>query len=316
LGADYKNNYYEYEVPLKLTPERVYSSNSSADREAVWPASNYLDFAIEALTNAKMQRNRDKRAANSTVTFQTPFTISDPDKPANRITVTGNPSLSDVKTIMIGIRNNAREVKSGEVWVNELRVNGFDEQGGWAATGNVNLSVSDIATVNFSGLIETVGFGGLEQSVNDRRKDDYYQYNIATNVELGRFVPEKIKLKAPLFYSYSEQVSAPKYNPLDQDLLLKEVLNDLRTQQEKDSLNSFSQDVVTVRSLSLTNVKFDIQSKTPMPYDPANFSFGYSYNENNKHNPTTAWEISQDYRGVFSYNYSPLIKAWEPFAKM
>ncbi|MDD2797580.1 MAG: cell surface protein SprA [Bacteroidales bacterium] len=316
FGADYQNNYYEYEVPLKLTPAGVYSNNSSADRESVWPSANFFDFALQALTDAKLKRNREKREANSTVTYQTPYVTSDPDKPNNRITVTGNPSLSEVKTIMIGVRNNSRELKSGEVWVNELRVNGFDESGGWAANANVNLAISDIANINLSGVTESVGFGGIEQSVNDRRKDDYYQYNFATNVELGRFVPEKVKLKAPFYYSYSEQVSTPKYNPLDQDLLLKDVLNDLRTQEEKDSLKNYTQDVMTVKSMSLTNVKFDIQSKTPMPYDPSNFSFGYAFNENNKHNPTTAWEISQDYRGTFAYTYSPLLKPWEPFSKI
>ena len=32
LGSDYKNNYYEYEIPLKLTePRNNYNRNSSAD---------------------------------------------------------------------------------------------------------------------------------------------------------------------------------------------------------------------------------------------------------------------------------------------
>ncbi len=316
LGSDYKNNYYEYEIPLKLTPEGEYSVNSTTDRLSVWPTSNMFDFPLAALTNAKTKRNQDKRAANSTVTYTSPYSVYDPDKPANRITVTGNPTLSEVKTIMVGIRNNSTELKSGEIWVNELRVTGFNEDGGWAATGNVNLTISDIANVNLSGLKETAGFGSIEQSVTERRTDDYHQYSVATNVELGRLVPEKVKLKAPLYYSYSEQVSTPKYNPLDQDLLLQTVLDDLRTEAEKDSLKNYTQDVVTVKSMSVSNVKFDIQSKKPMPYDPANFSVGYSYNESNKHNPTTAWEISKDYRGTFTYNYTPMIKAWEPFGKV
>jgi cell surface protein SprA len=32
---------------------------------------------------------------------------------------------------MIGIRNNGTTLKSVEVWVNELRLKGFDNQGGW-----------------------------------------------------------------------------------------------------------------------------------------------------------------------------------------
>ena len=39
LGSDYKNNYYEYEVPLDLTPHStiLYNTNNSADQEKVWP---------------------------------------------------------------------------------------------------------------------------------------------------------------------------------------------------------------------------------------------------------------------------------------
>ncbi|MFZ4457183.1 MAG: cell surface protein SprA [Bacteroidales bacterium] len=314
LGSDYKNNYYEYEVPLKLTKPGSYSNNSTNDRQSVWPNENLIDVAFEDLTNVKMARNREMRAVNSKITFQTLRSYAQSN--GKTISIIGNPSIAEVKTIMIGVRNNSNSPKSGEVWVNELRVNGFNEDGGWAANANVNLSISDIATLNLSGAKETAGFGGVEQKVNERRKDDFYQYNIATTVELGRLIPEKIKLKAPFFYSYSEQVTSPKYNPLDQDLLLTNALDNLTTQAEKDSLKSYTQDVVTVKSMSLTNVKFDVQSKSPMPYDPANFSFGYAYNENNKHNPVTNWEISKDYRGTFAYNYSPLLKPWQPFSKL
>ena len=99
-----------------------------------------------------------------------------------------------------------------------LPIHSHRESGGWAAKANVNLGLSDIATLNIAGHVETVGFGGIDQSLTERRLDDYYQYNIATMVELGRFLPEKVKLKAPLFYSITEQRTSPKYNPLDQDI--------------------------------------------------------------------------------------------------
>lgn len=316
LGSDYRNNYYEYEIPLTLTPEGEYHANSTTDRQAVWPIANMFDFPMSVLTDTKTKRNTEKSSSGSNVTFQTPYSLPDPEKPGNNVTVVGSPSLSEVKTIMIGVRNKTNESKSAEVWFNELRVTGFNEDGGWAFTGNANLTISDIASINLSGLKQTAGFGSVEQSVSQRLTEDYQQVNVAANVELGRLVPEKVKLKAPLFYSYSEQKITPKYNPLDQDLLLRNVLDNLRSQAEKDSLENYTQDIVKVRSLSISSLKFDIQSKKPMPYDPANFSFGYAFNESNKHNPTTAWEISRDYRGMFNYNYSPMLKAWEPFNKL
>ena len=45
LGSDVKNNYYEYEIPLELTPEGKYSNFSSADRSIVWPEASTSSVA-------------------------------------------------------------------------------------------------------------------------------------------------------------------------------------------------------------------------------------------------------------------------------
>lgn len=64
----------------------------------------------------------------------------------------GNPSLSEVKTIMIGVRNNSKDIKSGEFWVNELRLTDFNEDGGWAANANLQIALSDFGTLNMGGV--------------------------------------------------------------------------------------------------------------------------------------------------------------------
>ncbi|MDR2627478.1 MAG: cell surface protein SprA, partial [Dysgonamonadaceae bacterium] len=312
LGSDYKHNYYEYEVPLRLTPQGRYNTYNAADQELVWPEANMIDFAFELLTNLKLERNREKRRAASLVTFYTPYSSYDPNKPMNKMTVVGNPSLAEVKTIMIGVRNNSMEVKSVVVWVNELRLTDFDEAGGWAANANLNVALSDLGTVNLGGRMETAGFGALDQSVTERSIDDFYQYNIAATVELGKLFP-KDKVTAPLYYSYSEQVTSPKYNPLDQDILLKDALDNTATNTEKDSIKGASQTKMTTKSFNLTNVKLNVSGKTPMPWDPSNISMAYSYSESNMQNPTTEYERNTDRRGNITYSYSPFTSAWKPF---
>lgn len=312
LGSDSKSNYYEYEVPLSLTEPGNYSTYNAQDQEAVWPQSNMFDFPLSLFTDLKLERNAKKRMDNSTVTFQTRYSSYDPDKNQNKVTIVGNPSLSDVRTMMIGVRNNSNAAKDIVVWVNEMRLTDFDQSGGWAAKANVNLGLSDIAMLNIAGHVETVGFGGIDQSLTERRLDDYYQYNIATMVELGRFLPEKVKLKAPLFYSITEQRTSPKYNPLDQDILLKDALDNAGSKAERDSISDASIEKSTVESFSLSGVSFDIRSKNPMPYDPANFSISYSYNRQSKQDPTTEFENTYDYRGSFTYSYTPFVKPFVP----
>lgn len=312
LGSDYKSNYYEYEIPLSITPAGTYGTSAN-DRATVWPADNMFDFPLELLKDVKLHRNREKRKAGSSVSYTQLYHEYDPEKKNNKVSVIGNPSLSEVSVIMVGIRNNSRVVKSGEVWINELRLTDFDEEGGWAAQGSLNVALSDLGTVSLSGRKETVGFGALDQGLMERRADDYYTYSIAAGVELGKFLPEKAKVSLPLYYSYSNETTTPKYDPFDQDVTLKESLSIVETSIEKDSIKSLAQNKITTRSISLNNAKVNIQSKTPMPYDPANFNVGYSYSQSETKNPTTTYDISKTYKAVLNYSYSPLVKTWEPF---
>lgn len=313
LGSDYKNNYYEYEIPLLVTPPGEYSDRNNTHRYIVWPQENMFDFPLDLLKDVKLERNREKRKAGSTVSYTTLYSSYDPEKPNNKVSVMGNPSLSDVYVIMIGVRNNSRVTRSGEVWINELRLTDFDDEGGWAAQGNLNIALSDLGTINLSGRKETSGFGALDQSLMERRNSDYYTYSIAANVDLGRFLPEKAKVSLPLYYSYSNQTTTPKYDPFDQDVTLKESLSLVESRAEKDSIKSLAQDKTTTKSISMNNVKVNIQSKTPMPYDPANFSLGYSFSQTETKNPSTVYDLVKNYNATFSYIYAPIVKTWEPF---
>ena len=313
LGTDVKNNFYEYEVPLELTPHGTYNRYLTSDQYIVWPRENYLDFNLQSLVNLKKERNRAKRAEEEGVGFGILYTGRDPDNERNRMAVMGNPSLSDVRVMLIGIRNNSAATKDGIIWVNELKVTDFNEAGGWAAKANAMLNMSDVATVNLGTHIESAGFGGVDQSLNERRLDDYSQFNVAVQADLGRFLPEKAKLKAPIYYSVTKERTSPKYNPLDQDVLLKDALDDCESKAERDSVSAYAIERTSVQNFSISGLKFDVRSKNPMPWDPANFTVNFSFNKQAKNDPTTEYENTNDYRGSFAYNYTPYFKPFKPF---
>ena len=313
LGSDAKNNYYEYEIPLDVTPEGHYSQDGD-DRYAVWPDANRLDIELDIFTSVKKNRNQQKMAGNGNVSYTTEY--SEYDDKNNRVSVTGNPSLSNVKVIMIGVRNNSSTTKDCIVWVNELRLTDFDSDGGWAAKGSINLNLSDIATFNFSGHKETVGFGAVDQSLSERNLEDYSQYSIALQVDAGRFLPEKAKLTAPIYFSMTKEKTTPKYNPLDEDVLLKDALDACATEEQRDSIESFAITHSTVKSFSISGLKFDVKSKNPMPWDPANFTLSYSSNRQRNSDPDNKYENTSDYRGSFQYSYAPYFKPFKPFSKI
>ena len=316
LGSDYKNNYYEYEIPLKLTPARNnYSRYSYEDCRAVWPEENMLDVALSVFTNLKKARNQAK--SQGMASFAAPYSAYDSNHPNNKITIMGNPTLGEVKTMMIGVRNNAGDIKSVEVWVNELRLLDHNSKGGWAANGNLNIQLSDLGNINATGRYTSEGFGGLEDGVANRSTDTYGAYSVTTSLELGKFFPDKAKVSIPLYYSVSKEKTSPKYNPMDTDMELDEALDATASKHERDSIESIAVTKVTNTNFAISNARVGIATKRhPMPYDPANFSFSYSHSHQRTSGETTVYEKEDNWRGALDYSWTPVYKAWEPFKKI
>ena len=315
VGSDYKNNYYEYEIPLKLTPPRNdYNKYSTTARREVWPEENMLSIPLSIFTDLKKERNVAR--AQGTASYVKPFSAYDDNNPKNKVTVMGNPSLGEVKTIIIGVRNLSSEEKSGEIWFNELRLREYTNEGGWAAQGNMNIQLSDFGTLNLQGKYATAGFGGLEEGVNERSNEDDGSYTITTNFELGKFFPDKAKVTIPVYYSVSKEKIQPKYNPLDTDMKLTDALDALQG-AERDSIERIAITRTTNTNFSISNARVGIATKRhPMPYDPANFSFSYSHSHQHTQGETTVYENEDAWRGGFDYNWSPVYKPFEPFKKI
>ena len=238
LGSDFTSNYYEYEVPLTVSVP----GNNSAD--AVWPASNNIELETQKLIDTKLHRN--SASWNLTV----PYTEYDGSR---RITVTGNPNLSGVRVIMIGIRNPLSSdglEHCAEIWVDELRVSDFDEAGGWAATARINAQLADFATIALVGNKSTPGWGSIEQKVGERKKDDITSYDFSTTVALDKFLPSKVGLKVPMYFGYAESFTNPQYNPLDPDVLFSDALNAAPNKTVEDSIKKSVQDYVMRKSIN------------------------------------------------------------------
>ena len=313
LGSDYKNNYYEYEIPLKLTePRSNYNRYVLADCKAVWPEENMLDVPLSIFTALK--KNRNKAKAQGVASYLAPYSMMDAEHPQNKITIVGNPSLGEVKTMMLGVRNNSADIKSGEVWINELRLKEHNNSGGWAANANLNVQLSDLGSVNATGRYISEGFGGLEDGVASRTTDNYGTYSVTTSLEMGKFFPDKAKVSIPLYYSVTKEKTTPKYNPLDTDMELKDALDAAGSKHERDSIENIAATKITQTNFSISNARVGIATKRhPMPYDPANFSFTYSHQHQYTTGETTMYERKDNWRGALDYSWSPVYKAWEPF---
>jgi cell surface protein SprA len=317
LGTDFTDNYYEYDIPLTLTP---WGSNS---RESVWPSENMIRLALQKFLDAKQERNVKMRELHDgSVNLYTPYIVQYGD---STITVKGTPTLSSVKTIMIGIRN-PRAGKGGfddglpksvEVWVNELRVTDFDENGGWAANTVVAADLADLGNIVIAGNISTAGFGTIEQKVAERQQETIYGYDIATNLELGKFFPEKAAMRVPVHFDFSEKFKDPEFNPINPDIKYRDDLATFKDQKQKDSIKDVSRDYTRRTSFNMMNVKKMRTGATKKPkiYDIENFDFTYSYSSQYHSNIDIEYDDKRRHRGAIGYNFASAPKNYRPFSK-
>jgi len=325
MGSDYNYNYYEYEIPLKLTPAGRYNGEIEADRLEVWPEANRLDVPLELFTNAKLDRDAELRKANSRLKIMDVYEQRHQgwNNNKNLVKVKGSPNLGNVQVMMMGIRNRKRPINTGprsvEVWVNELRLSEFDEQGGWAANARMTARLADLGTITMAGRTRTAGFGSIQQNVNQRSIDNLTEYDIASSIDLGRFFPKEAGVNIPLYYGYSRSNTMPKYDPTNPDIELKENLERTDSRHERDSLRHIAQDLVVRKSLNFTNVRVDPQPENPKPaklWSPGNFALTYSYNEIFKRNINTEYNVDKIYRGMLSYNFNTRPELWSPLSKV
>lgn len=315
IGTDYKDNYYQIEVPLKPSSFMEGVSNKLSAEEVWQPDFNSINVPIKFLS--KLKAASIGKISNGPIYYDEDLNIIDEFTPIStlpgskryKFSVRGNPSLGSIKTMMIGVKNPSQTIGDnlcGEVWFNELRIAGIDSQGGWAAIGSLDANIADFATISASGRLSTIGFGSIEQSPNQRSREDLSQYDFVTNVNVGQLLPKKWGVQIPLNYNVGATQITPEYDPFYQDILLKDRLETATSKAQRDTIRNQAIDYTERKSISLIGVRKNSSSEKSRFYNIENFDFSYAYNEfshrdyeiQNQSNKTVA--LSANYNHGFS----------------
>ena len=314
FGSDYENNYYEIELPLKITRPELLNLSSSYLSRLVWPQENEINFSIDELLSLKSERNREK------IDINTPFTKMSANG-RYKMRIKGRPSLGSILNFMIGIKNplsEDRASKSACIWFNELRLTDFDKTKGWAANASLNVKLSDIGNISSSLRYTSVGFGSIQQKISERSREEKLQYDASANLNLDKLLPSNSGVKLPLYISTSNSIITPKYDPLDKDIPLEAAIKSFDTKKQQQEYKSLTEERIESKSISLNNVRKDRtnpESRVDI-WDIENFSTGFSYSERNSSNITTQSIESKEHRGNISYNFSPKSRSIQPFKNL
>lgn len=303
FGSDASDNYYEYETSLTYTAQ---NATSPLD---IWPDANNVDLEIENFVNAKLKRDELLRAGTGNIDERYPYQEYGDDN--KKIYVKGRPSIGNITTMMIGVRNNSTTDKTLVLWVNEIRLSEIENKGGYAGNASLNFNLGDFAMVNANASYASVGFGAIDQKPSERSQDENSAFSINTTVNVDKFLPEKVGMKIPVNYSYTQTMTNPKYNPLDNDIELSKAPNEAEL---KKVVSTYTQQ----RSIGVVNMRKDRMNpdKKAKFYDVENLSVTAIYNDDFYRDVYTKRNYRQYLNGYVEYNYTFKPYVMKPFNKM
>lgn len=306
FGSDATDNYYEYESSL------TYTAKNATSPLDIWPDANSVNLEIENFVNAKLKRDELLRAGNYQISER--FAYADYGDENKKIYVKGRPSIGNVTTIMLGVRNNDNSNAEGKtlvLWVNEIRLSEIENKGGYAGNASLNFNLGDFALVNASASYASIGFGAIDQKPSERSQDENSAFSINTTVNVDKFLPEKSGIKIPLNYSYTQTISDPKYNPLDNDVELTKAPNEAEL---KKVVRTYTQQ----RSIGVVNMRKERMNpdKKAKFYDIENLNVTAIYNDDFYRDIYTKRNYQQYLKGYLEYNYTFKPYVLRPFNKM
>lgn len=316
IGTDFTQNFYQIELPLRFTP---FTATSESE---IWPEDNEMDLALSDLNKVKslwinsgdLSEIRFFEVENGEVIPVEEFAPRTPGR--LRIGIKGNPSLGSIRSMMVGVKNTDDFPARGEVWFNELRLAGLDNNGGWAAVAAVDANLADFANVSATGSRSTSGFGAIDQMPNERAREDAISYDVVTNVNVGQLLPKKWGIQLPFNYGISEQLITPEFDPVYDDLKLDDLIDTAPTAEAAEEIREQAEDYTKRTSINLIGVRKDRGEEADANfYDIENFTFNYSYNETNHRDFEIANLQDQNVVTGFVYNHAFEPVEVAPFAK-
>ncbi|MGA7305426.1 MAG: cell surface protein SprA [Rhodothermales bacterium] len=333
LGLNEDNDYYEYEQPI--TPSDPFST----DADTVWQTNvpmggteidlNSINIKLSRFNQLKIER--DDSVAAGVLSTSEVFPRDPGDRfydfapPGTQLYVKGNPSLSGVTNIIIGIRapdGSTKVIRTSEFWFNELRVTGYDEKAGSAAIATAQIRLADFANVSANIRRQTDGFGGLSSGLGSRETNDITSWSLTTSTNINKLMPEQWGWSIPVGFSIRSNRSTPRFSPARGDIRLSEQIaqveenQNLSAAERQADINKILDDARTESlTKSITVPVSKRGSSSPIVrYTLDATSVNYSYSTTSSSSPSALFNNSWRWSGAVSYRIAPrTTRTFRPF---
>ena len=233
--------------------------------------------------------------------------------PGAQVSIVGLPSIKDVQTVVIGIRNaegGAVVLEEVEAWFNELRVSGYDEEAGWSAYGRTTIRLADFMDITAGISRETDGFGALNSALGDRSFQESFVYDVNGRMSVDKFLPERYGWQIPVSAQLRRSESTPRFAPRRGDIRVEELISqvesdDQLTGVEKDErvaeIREANQTVTNSRSLRVPLAKSGSESAW-LRYSVDALRLAYGTSASETRSPTQRFSDQENWDATATYS--------------
>ena len=195
------------------------------------------------------------------------------------------------------------------VWINELRVAGYDNASGWSALTNADIKLADLGRIKANFQTQTDGFGSLASTLDDRDQTEVTNWSVTTDLNLDHPIPERFGWSIPVSIQLKSNTSTPRFSPNRGDIRISDIIKqiDSRTDlssSEKNQQKSFVRESAATKS-STQSVSARVSksgSKSKFLQNTLDaLSVNYSYSQSDASNPSQA--LRDDWRWTAGLNY-------------
>ncbi|MEP0546656.1 MAG: cell surface protein SprA [Rhodothermales bacterium] len=345
LGSNEDSDYYEieqpvypYELPPGTSIRDVPSGSDSLWQTNVPVATpegtrfldlNSINIEFDALNKLKLERDLATDGVGAPISRDSVYVAQsiplDFAPPGARLRIKGNPSIKDVSNIVLGVRNGDDAVgqpRDVEVWYNELRVSGFDEEKGWSGYARTTIRLADFLDINARYNQQTDGFGDLASGLGNRTFDDSWGYSVTTNVNAHKLLPERYGWRIPVNLAVQRDVSTPRFSPSRGDITVAQEIaqieeNDRLSPEEKaieiDEVKAAAETASFSRVIRVPISKTG--SRSPwLKYTLDGVALTYTNSLRQQRSPSRQFNDTDQWSGAFSYRLAvPRPKTVRPF---
>jgi len=212
-----------------------------------------------------------------------------------RLRVRGVPSFAQIKYFELGIINErGSESITGEIWFNDIRLEGPYREVGTKLSANSSLVLADVGRLSANYSRDDGKFIDFTSPQGPRTRGKTHRVGVSGNVNVEKFGLDRLGFKLPLNFGYSLTRSMPRYSAEITDCILEGEELEVRRERSDVKTLSFSASHPQSRSRLLKYILDAVRASANYKASASNTNAGLGRDTSFTQNYAATYSVTPD----------------------